>query len=157
VDITSSIIFVHFKYIAIYLNLNYFILKENACCILYAHWYLSNPFHLTIESNLTFIQNELWVPNGCHAHSKVLFLMFRISKRCHQDFSLMHTYHTCYTSCFGVKSSEKWLTCNVVSPNPYQFCKEIIWMSWTHLVFEPLSILSMSWAHTISWILINFK
>jgi len=81
---------------------------ENVCCILYAHWYLSNPFHLTIEWNLTLIQNELWVPNGCHAHFKVFFLIFRISKRCHHDFNLTHTYCNCYTSFLGVKSSEKW-------------------------------------------------
>jgi hypothetical protein len=43
---------------------------------------------------------KLWVPKCCHAHS----LMFRISKRCHQDFSLLHTYHTHYTSFFWMKN-----------------------------------------------------
>ncbi len=77
---------------------------------------LSKSLHLTIESNLILIQNELWVPKCCHAHSKVLFLVFKVSKKYHQDFSLLHTYYTCYTSFFKVKSDEKWLTCSVISP-----------------------------------------
>jgi hypothetical protein len=77
---------------------------------------LSNYLHLTIVSSLTLIQNELWVPKCCHAHSKVLFFMFRVSKKCHQDFSLLHTYYTCYTSLAWVNSGEKWLTCSVFSP-----------------------------------------
>jgi len=31
---------------------------------------LFNPFHLTTESILTLIQNELWVQKCCHANSK---------------------------------------------------------------------------------------
>ncbi len=42
--------------------------------------------------------------------------MFKISKKCHQDFSLLHTYYTCYTSFFGVKSGEKCFTRSVLSP-----------------------------------------
>jgi len=42
--------------------------------------------------------------------------MFRIFKRCHQDFNLLHTYHICYASLFWVKSGEKWLTHSVLSP-----------------------------------------
>jgi hypothetical protein len=52
---------------------------------------------------LTLIQNELWVPKYYHAHSNVLFLMFSVSKKCHQDFNLLRTYYTCYTSLFGWK------------------------------------------------------
>jgi hypothetical protein len=65
---------------------------------------LFNFLHLTIGSNLTLIQNELWIPKCCHAHFKVLFIIFKVSKKCHQDFSLLHTYYTCYTSFFEVKS-----------------------------------------------------
>jgi len=57
---------------------------------------LFNPLHLTIGSSLTLIQNELWVPKCCHAHSKIYFLIFTIFKRCHKDFNLMHIYHVCY-------------------------------------------------------------
>jgi hypothetical protein len=39
--------------------------------------------------------------------------MFRVSKKCYQDFRLLHAYYTCYTSYFWVKSDEKWLTYNV--------------------------------------------
>jgi hypothetical protein len=78
---------------------------------------LFNPLHLTIGWDLTFIQNELWVPRCCHAHSKVFILMFKIFKRCHQDFSLLHTYYTWYTSLFWVKCGEKWLTYNLFSLN----------------------------------------
>ncbi len=47
---------------------------------------LSNPLHLIVGSRLIFIQNELWVLNCCHA---IFFLVFRITKRYHQDFSLL--------------------------------------------------------------------
>jgi hypothetical protein len=59
-------------------------------------------------SSLTLIQNELWVPKCCHPHSKIIFLMLRIFKKCHQNFNLLQTYYTCYTSLFWVKSGEKW-------------------------------------------------
>jgi hypothetical protein len=65
---------------------------------------ISNSLHLTIGSSLTLIQNELWVPKCCHANSKVFFLMFKVSKKCYQDFNLLHTYYTYYTSLFWVKS-----------------------------------------------------
>jgi hypothetical protein len=42
--------------------------------------------------------------------------MFKVSKKYHQDFCLLHTYYTCYTSLFWVKNDEKWFTCNVLSP-----------------------------------------
>jgi hypothetical protein len=42
--------------------------------------------------------------------------MFKVSKKCHQNFDLLHTYYTCYTSFFWVKSGEKWLTYSVFSP-----------------------------------------
>jgi len=77
---------------------------------------LSNYFHLTIGSSLNLIQIELWVPKCCHAHSKVLFLMFRVSKKCHQDFSLLHTYYIYYASLFGVNRGEKWVTHILLSP-----------------------------------------
>jgi hypothetical protein len=48
-----------------------------------------------------------------HAHLKFFFLMFRVFKKCHQDFNLLHVYHIFYTSLFWVKSGEKWLTHNV--------------------------------------------
>jgi hypothetical protein len=92
---------------------------------------LSNSLHLTIGSIFTLIQNELWIPKYSHVHSKVLFLMFRVFKRCHQDFNLLHTYHTCYTSFFWVKSGEKWLTHSVFSP--------IYIFSHSHLVGKPLA------------------
>jgi hypothetical protein len=41
---------------------------------------LSNPFHLTIGSNLTLIQNEFWVPKSCHAHFILFFLCFGFPK-----------------------------------------------------------------------------
>jgi hypothetical protein len=77
---------------------------------------LSKYFHLTIGSSLILIQNELWVSKCYHAHSKTIFHMFRVSKKCHQDSSLLHTHYTCYTSFFCVKSGEKWFTCSVFSP-----------------------------------------
>jgi hypothetical protein len=43
--------------------------------------------------------------------------MFRVSKRCHQDFSLLHTYHIFYITYFWVKSGEKWFTYSVFSPS----------------------------------------
>jgi len=77
---------------------------------------LFNSLHLTIGSSLNLIQNELWVPKCCHAHSNLFLLMFRVFKKCYWDLGLLHTYHTCYTSLFWVKSGEKWLTHNVLSP-----------------------------------------
>jgi len=65
---------------------------------------LSNSLHLTIGLSLILIKNELWVPKCCHAHSKILFSMFRVSRKCHQDFNLLHIYYTCYTSFLGVKN-----------------------------------------------------
>jgi hypothetical protein len=50
---------------------------------------LSKFLHLTIGSSSILIQNELWVPISCHAHSKVFFLMFKVSKKCHQSFNLL--------------------------------------------------------------------
>jgi len=41
---------------------------------------LSNPFNLNIGSNLTLIQNELWVPKCCYAHFKVFLLSLVLSK-----------------------------------------------------------------------------
>jgi hypothetical protein len=93
---------------------------ENMYVIYFMHIDLSKSLHLTIGSSLTLIQNELWVPKFCHAHSKVLFLMFRVSKKIHQDVSLLHTHYTCYTSLFWVKSGEKWFTCSVNHPTPDQ-------------------------------------
>ncbi len=49
---------------------------------------LFNPFHLTIGSTLILTQNELWIPKCC-ANSKVFFIVFRLVKGCHQDFSLL--------------------------------------------------------------------
>jgi hypothetical protein len=127
-------------------------------CMLYTFCtlILSNPLHLTIGSNLTkwFKMSFEFQKNFMHI-LKFIFLMFSILKRCHQDFSL--TYLSCLLYFFWVKSSEKWFTRSVISPNPYQFCKETIWMSWTYLVLESLSLLSMSWTHTISWSHINFE
>jgi len=77
---------------------------------------LFNFLHSTIGSSLILIHNELWTPKCCHAHSKVLFLMFRVSKKCHQNFNLLLTYCSCHTSFFWVKSGEKWLICSVFSP-----------------------------------------
>jgi len=87
-------------------------------CTLYILYTLvfSNSLHLMIGSNLTLIQNGLQVPKCCHAHSKVFFLMFRVSKKCHQDFNILHTYYTCYISNFWVKSGKKWFTYIVFSP-----------------------------------------
>jgi hypothetical protein len=65
---------------------------------------LRNSLHLTIGSSLTLIHNELWIPKCCHAHFKVLFPMFKVFKKCHQDFNLLHTYYTYYTSYFWMKS-----------------------------------------------------
>ncbi len=75
-------------------------------CMLYTLCTLmwSNSFHPTIGSNLTLIHNELWILKCCHPHSKVFFLMFGVSKKCHQNFNLLHTYYTCYTSLFKVKN-----------------------------------------------------
>jgi len=70
-------------------------------------------FHLTIGSSLILIQNELWVSKCCHAHLIFFFLMFKVFKKCHQDFNLLHVYHSFYTSLFWVKSGEKWLIHNV--------------------------------------------
>jgi len=42
--------------------------------------------------------------------------MFKVSKKCHQDFCLLDTYYICYTSFFWVKSDEKWFTHSVLSP-----------------------------------------
>jgi hypothetical protein len=42
--------------------------------------------------------------------------MFKVSKKCHQDFSLLHTYYNCYTSLFWVKSGGKWLTYSMLHP-----------------------------------------
>jgi hypothetical protein len=55
---------------------------------------------------------------------KFFLLMFKVSKICHQDFNLLHTYYIYYTSFFGVKSGEKWLTHNVfhlLTPLPIRF------------------------------------
>jgi hypothetical protein len=49
-------------------------------------------------------------------HILEFFFMFRVSKKCYQDFNLLHTYYTCYTQLFWVKSGEKWFTNNVLSP-----------------------------------------
>jgi hypothetical protein len=92
---------------------------KDVCYIFYAHWFFPILFHLTIGSSLTLIQNELWVPKYCHAHSKVFFLMFRVSKKCHQDFCLLHTYYTCYTSFFWVKSGS-----HVVCFHPRCLCNQ---------------------------------
>jgi len=63
----------------------------------------SNSLHLTIGSSLILIQNELWVPKCCHAHFMVHFFMFKASKNAIKIF-VYHTYYTCYTSFFWVKS-----------------------------------------------------
>jgi hypothetical protein len=89
---------------------------KNVCYILYAHRFLSNSLHLTIGSSLTLIQNELWVPKCFHVHFKVFSLMFKVSKICHQDLCLLHTYYRCYTSLFWEKNGEKWFTYIVFSP-----------------------------------------
>ncbi len=97
-------------------------------CMLYilSTFILFNPLYLTIGWGLTFIQNQLWAPKCCHAHFKVFILIFKIFKRCHQDFNLLHTYYTCYTSLFWAICGEKWFTCNVFSLD--------YWL-WNHLVF----------------------
>jgi hypothetical protein len=41
---------------------------------------LSNPFHLTIESSSTLIQNEFWIPKCCHENSKVFSLCLGFQK-----------------------------------------------------------------------------
>jgi len=76
---------------------------------------LSNSLHLTIRSSLNLIQYELWVLKCCHAHFFLKILMFRVSKKCHQDFNLLHTYYTYNTSFFWVKSGEKWFAHSVFS------------------------------------------
>jgi hypothetical protein len=45
----------------------------NEKCKLYivCTFILFNPFHLTIESILILIQNELWVRKCCHANSNL--------------------------------------------------------------------------------------
>jgi hypothetical protein len=52
---------------------------------------LSNPLHLTVGSKWILTQNELWVQKCCCANSKVFWLVFRITKGCHQNFSLLCT------------------------------------------------------------------
>jgi len=64
---------------------------------------LSNPFHLSIGSHLTkWFKMSFELQNFVMRILKFYFLMFRILKRCHQDFSLAQTYHACYTF-FGWK------------------------------------------------------
>ncbi len=53
---------------------------KNVCYTFYAQWFNLFFFHLTIGSSLTLIQNELWVPNCCHAHLEVFFLCLGFSK-----------------------------------------------------------------------------
>jgi hypothetical protein len=81
---------------------------------------LSKSLHLTIGSSLTLIQNELWVLKFCHAHFKVVFSMFKVFKKCHQNFSLLHTYYTCYITLFGVKSGESGSPIVCFHPTPDQ-------------------------------------
>jgi hypothetical protein len=64
--------------------------------IYFMHIDLSKHLRLTIGSNLTLIQNEFWVPKSCHAHSKLFFSYVRVSKKCHQEFTLLRTYYICY-------------------------------------------------------------
>jgi hypothetical protein len=71
---------------------------------------LSNPLCFIIGSSLTLIQNVI-------IHILIFFLMFRVSKRCHQDFNLLHIYHISYISYFCVKSGEKWFTCMCLHPH----------------------------------------
>ncbi len=80
--------------------------------------------------------------------------MFRILKRWCQDFNLMHTYHTCYIF-LGWKVMKNGSLIVWFHPILINFAKKQY--EWTYLVFESLSILSMSWAHTISWTHINFE
>ncbi len=47
---------------------------------------------------------------------KFFFLCLRFPKKYHQDFNLLHTYYTCYTSLVLVKNDEKWFTYSVLSP-----------------------------------------
>jgi len=63
---------------------------------------LSNPLHLTIGSNLIkWFKMSFEFQNFVMHILKFYFLMFRILIKCHQDFSLTHTYHA-YTF-FGWK------------------------------------------------------
>jgi hypothetical protein len=75
---------------------------------MYVIYFMHIDFIQFFSSNywikLNFDPNDIWFPKCCHSHSNCFFHMFRISKRCHQDFSLLHTYHTCYISFFWVKS-----------------------------------------------------
>jgi hypothetical protein len=99
---------------------------KNVRYIFYAHWFIqSSSFNHWMRFN--FYSKKLWVSKCCHAHSKIFILMFKIFKRCCQDFSLLHTYYTCYTSLFWVKCGEKWFICNVFSLN--------YWL-WSHFFFS---------------------
>ncbi len=64
---------------------------------------LSNPLHLTIGSNLTeWFKMSFEFQNFVMHIFKFFFLIFRILKRCYQDFNLTRTYHACHTF-FGWK------------------------------------------------------
>jgi hypothetical protein len=57
--------------------------------------------------------------------SIVLFLMFRVSKKCHKDFSLLHTYYTCYTSLFWVKSGSSVMCFHPILPFWKENCLQV--------------------------------
>jgi hypothetical protein len=63
----------------------------------------SNPLHLTIGSWLILIQSEFWVLNVV-MQINFFLLMFKIARKYHQNFSLLHTYNTCYTLFFWWKA-----------------------------------------------------
>jgi hypothetical protein len=50
---------------------------------------LFNLLHVTVGSKLISTKNELWIQKCCCANSKVFLLIFRTTKRCHQDFNLL--------------------------------------------------------------------
>jgi hypothetical protein len=76
---------------------------------------------------LNFDQMSFEFQNDVTHILKFFFFMFRIPKRWHQDFDLLHTYHTCYTCItFWVKSDEKWFTCNVLSHISFQFFLQFV-------------------------------
>ncbi len=50
-----------------------------------------NPLHLTIGSKLVLPQSEFCILKCCHVNFKVFFLIYRIAKGCHQNFSLLCT------------------------------------------------------------------
>jgi len=101
---------------------------------------LFNHFHLTVASNLILIQSEFWVPKCYHAHSKVFFLVFKVFKRCHQDFSILHIIILVIHHFF----LPKWITFNVLS----------LFFSWNYI--SGLLPLFISFSFSFVWALLFF-